>query len=191
MSIPVPLEKLRAALDERGDGAYLLTVSDHVRPHPVHRPHPPLYIAANSEDSLLSAARLGLPTLASFFVPVAELERRRDLYRDTARGAGRPDAEIAALEARGWGMRVVHVAPSRAEALAAVEAPFMSYQGKMAMLRSDRTGGSVPNSFDRTLLRLRSFQDYLSDGWALIGTAAEVREGLQRFLEATGSPVAR
>src|SRR5439155_14554415 len=37
----------------------------HVRPRPAQRPHPPLFIAANSEDSMLSAARLGLPTLSS------------------------------------------------------------------------------------------------------------------------------
>src|SRR5438874_12811931 len=45
----------------------------HVRPRPVQRPHPPLFIAANSEESVLSAARLGLPTLSSFFVPAPEL----------------------------------------------------------------------------------------------------------------------
>lgn len=38
MSIPVPLERLRAAIDERGAGAYLLTVSDDGRPHAVHVP---------------------------------------------------------------------------------------------------------------------------------------------------------
>jgi hypothetical protein len=36
MSIPVPLEKLRTALAERGSGAYLLTVSDDAAPHAVH-----------------------------------------------------------------------------------------------------------------------------------------------------------
>jgi alkanesulfonate monooxygenase SsuD/methylene tetrahydromethanopterin reductase-like flavin-dependent oxidoreductase (luciferase family) len=158
----------------------------HVRPRPVQRPHPPLYVASNSEDSVLSAARLGLPTLSSFFVPLDELVRRRQLYRDTARAAGRSDVEIDALERQGWGMRVVHVAPDREEALRATEPPFMGYQKKMARLRSDASGGSVPNSFDRSLLRLRAFGDYLADGWALIGTAADVREGLQRYLEATG-----
>lgn len=38
MSIPVPLDRLRAALEERGGGAYLLTVSDDGRPHAVHVP---------------------------------------------------------------------------------------------------------------------------------------------------------
>src|SRR6267378_2718173 len=89
----------------------------HVRPQPIQRPHPPLFIAANSEDSVLSAARLGLPTLSSFFVPVDELQKRHRLYRETARAAGRSDAEIDELERRSGGMRVVHVAPDREEAL--------------------------------------------------------------------------
>jgi alkanesulfonate monooxygenase SsuD/methylene tetrahydromethanopterin reductase-like flavin-dependent oxidoreductase (luciferase family) len=158
----------------------------HVRPRPVQQPHPPLFIAANSEDSVRSAARLGLPTLSSFFVPIDELRRRHRLYREVARAAGRSETEIEGLERRSWGMRVVHVAPSHDEALRATEAPFMGYQQKMSVLRSDGTGGSVPNSFDRTLLRLRPFQEYLAAGWTLIGTPDEVREGLQQYLEATG-----
>jgi len=129
---------------------------------------------------VLSAARLGLPTLSSFFVPVPELQRRHRLYRETALAAGHTPSEIDALERRAWGMRVVHVAPDR------TEAPFMGYQRRMALLRSDSTGGSVPKSFDRSLLRLRDFREYLADGWAIVGTPAEVREGLQRYREATG-----
>src|SRR5262250_767228 len=158
----------------------------HVRPAPAQRPHPPLYIAANSEDSVLSAARLGLPALSSFFVPVPELQRRRKLYRETALAAGRSEAEIDELERESGGMRVVHVAPTTDEALAATEPPFMSYQRRMSVLRSDATGGNVPNSFDRSLLRLRSFHEYLADGWALIGTPSQVRDGLQQYLDATG-----
>ena len=167
-------------------GRFHSTERVHVRPQPVQRPHPPLFIACNSEDSVRSAARLGLPTLSSFFVPVDELQRRRQLYREVAREAGRSPGEIEALERQSWGMRVVHVAPSREEALRAVEAPFMGYQHKMAVLRSDGTGGTVPNSFDRSLLRLRSFQEYLATGWTLLGTADEVREGLLQYREATG-----
>ena len=36
--MPVPLENLRAALNDRGENAYLLTVSDDARPHAVHVP---------------------------------------------------------------------------------------------------------------------------------------------------------
>jgi alkanesulfonate monooxygenase SsuD/methylene tetrahydromethanopterin reductase-like flavin-dependent oxidoreductase (luciferase family) len=158
----------------------------HVRPRPVQQPHPPLFVAANSEDSVRSAARLGLPTLSSFFVPLEELQRRHAIYREVAREGGRPEPEIDALERRGWGMRVVHVAPTRPEALRAVEGPFMGYQQRMARLRSDSSGGSVPNSFDRTVLRLRPFAEYLDSGWMHIGTPDDVREGLGRHLEAAG-----
>jgi alkanesulfonate monooxygenase SsuD/methylene tetrahydromethanopterin reductase-like flavin-dependent oxidoreductase (luciferase family) len=158
----------------------------HVRPRPVQQPHPPLYVASNSEDSVLSAARLGLPTLSSFFVPLAELQRRHQVYREVALAAGRPAAEVDGLAGRSWGMRVVHVAPSRDEALRAIEGPFMGYQRKMAVLRSDGTGRALPNSFDRSVLHLRPFEEYLAAGWILAGSPAEVREGLERYLEATG-----
>ena len=38
MSIPVILEGLPAAVEERGGSAYVLTVSDDARPHAVHVP---------------------------------------------------------------------------------------------------------------------------------------------------------
>jgi len=38
MSIPVSLERLQAAVEERGPSAYVLTVSDDGRPHVVHAP---------------------------------------------------------------------------------------------------------------------------------------------------------
>ena len=62
----------------------------------------------------------------------------------------------------------------------------MGYQRKMSVLRSEATGGTVPDSFDRSRLRLRAFRDYLDDGWALIGTPPEVRDGLQRYRDVTG-----
>ena len=107
----------------------------HVRPRPAQRPHPPLFVASNSEDSVLSAARLGLPTLSSFFVPVPELQRRHRLYRETALAAGWSESQVDALQRISWGMRVVHVAPDRDEALRVTEPPFMGYQRKMATLR--------------------------------------------------------
>jgi alkanesulfonate monooxygenase SsuD/methylene tetrahydromethanopterin reductase-like flavin-dependent oxidoreductase (luciferase family) len=103
-----------------------------VRPRPAQRPHPPLFIATNSEDSVLSAARLGFPTLTSFFTPLEAVQRRQRPYREAAVEAGRSPAEIDELQRQSWLMRVVHVAPDRDEALRATEPAFMGYQGKMA-----------------------------------------------------------
>ena len=158
----------------------------HARPRPVQRPHPPLFMAANSEDSVRSAARLGLPTLSSFFVPVAELVKRRRIYKEEALAAGYSLADVEARERESWGMRVVHVAKSHEEALRAAEPPFMGYQQRMSVLRSESTGGGVPDSFDRSILRLRPFQEYVDSGMALIGAPDEVAGGLQEYCEATG-----
>jgi len=38
MSVPIPLDRLRAALAERAEAAYVLTVSEDGRPHVVHAP---------------------------------------------------------------------------------------------------------------------------------------------------------
>jgi alkanesulfonate monooxygenase SsuD/methylene tetrahydromethanopterin reductase-like flavin-dependent oxidoreductase (luciferase family) len=157
----------------------------HVRPRPIQQPHPPVFIATNSDDSVRSAARLGFPTLSSFFTSIPELQRRHALYREVAREAGRSVEEIERLQRASWGMRVVHVAPDREAALKATEEPFMGYQQKMSILRTETTGGALPGSFDRSLLRLRTFPEYLADGWALIGTPDEVTDGMQAYLDAT------
>ncbi len=158
----------------------------HVRPRPAQQPHPPLYMAANSEDSVRSAARLGLPTLSAFFVPLAELVKRHHVFREEALATGRTEAEIERLERESWGMRVVHVAATHDEAVRVTEAPFMGYQHRMARLRSEGTGGGLPDSFDRSFTRLRPFREYMDSGVALIGTPGEVRDGLQAYVEATG-----
>jgi alkanesulfonate monooxygenase SsuD/methylene tetrahydromethanopterin reductase-like flavin-dependent oxidoreductase (luciferase family) len=156
----------------------------HVRPRPVQTPHPPLFMATNSEDSVRSAGRLGLPTLSAFYVPVADLVKRRAIYRAEATAAGHSPAAIDEAERLSWGMRVVHVADSRDEALGVTEGPFMRWQARLSVLRGE--GGGLRDSFDRSLLRLRSFPEYLGEGWALFGTPAEVRDGLQQFVDATG-----
>ncbi|MGE0540150.1 MAG: LLM class flavin-dependent oxidoreductase [Dehalococcoidia bacterium] len=157
-----------------------------VGPLPAQRPHPPLYIAANSPDSNQFAARQGLPTLSSFFVPAAELQRRHAAYRETALATEHSPEAVEDLMSRAWGMRVVHVAADHAMAVRTVEAPFMSYQRQLAMRRNDGVGARLPESFDASLLRLRPFSDYLDEGLAAIGGPDEVVESLGRYLEATG-----
>ena len=70
MSIPVPLERLRAAIAERGGRAYVLTVSDDGSPHAVHA-------SVRWEGDVLaadvgrrSAANVGARLAASLLYPV-------------------------------------------------------------------------------------------------------------------------
>lgn len=68
MSIPVPVERLREALAERGDAAYLLTVSDEARAHAVHAPvrwdGDVLVVEAGKRTLANAAARPGVSLLA-------------------------------------------------------------------------------------------------------------------------------
>lgn len=148
-----------------------------VTPRPRQQPHPPLFIAANSPESNLAAARLGLPTLSSFFVPAGELSRRRAAYRDEASASGIDTTTIDDLERRSWGMRCVHVAPETATALAAARGPFMAYQERLSARAQVRSR--------LTHARLRPFEEYLDSGLAFLGSPDHVVDGLGRYLEAT------
>jgi len=77
----------------------------HVRPRPIQRPHPPVFVATNSEDSVVSAAKLGLPTLTAFYVPIDDLCRRQAVYREVALAAGHAPATIDELRSLSWVMR--------------------------------------------------------------------------------------
>jgi hypothetical protein len=71
MSIPVPLERLRSALAERGESAYLLTVGDDGKPHAVHVPvswHDDALGAAVGKRSAANAS--ARPTAVSLLYPV-------------------------------------------------------------------------------------------------------------------------
>jgi hypothetical protein len=63
----VPLERLRAALDERGDVAFLLTVSDDARPHAVQCPvrweGDTLAVDVGTRSAANAAARPGVSLL--------------------------------------------------------------------------------------------------------------------------------
>jgi len=72
MSVPVPVERLREALAERGNAGYLLTVSDESRPHAVHVPlrweGDALVVEVGKRTAANAAARPGV----SLLCPVRE-----------------------------------------------------------------------------------------------------------------------
>lgn len=72
MSIPVPLDGLRAALAERDRRAYLLTVADDGRPHAVHVPVRWQGDALAAEVGKRSAANAAARRSVSLLYPVRE-----------------------------------------------------------------------------------------------------------------------
>lgn len=72
MSIPVPLDGLRAAVADRGDAAYVLTVSDDLRPHVVHATVGWDGDALVMEVGRRSAANAGARSAVSLLFPIRE-----------------------------------------------------------------------------------------------------------------------
>ena len=70
MSIPVPLERLRVAIAERGASAYVLTVSDDGSPHAVHAPVRWEGDVLSADVGRRSAANVGARPAASLLYPV-------------------------------------------------------------------------------------------------------------------------
>jgi alkanal monooxygenase alpha chain len=86
-----------------------------VTPKPRTRPHPPVYIAASSPDTIAWAARLGLPMLLIWQLSIQEMADQVERYAQIAAEAGHDPAAIAHV-ASGIG----YVADSREEAERAV-----------------------------------------------------------------------
>jgi hypothetical protein len=119
MSIPVRLDDLRAALTERGPGAYLLTVADDGRPHAVHvavRWEGDVLVARVGRRSFANAAER--PTAVSLVFPV----RTADDHSLIVDGTAVPPAPPAAAEGAG-GEREVRIAPTKAVLHRAAAAP--------------------------------------------------------------------
>ena len=142
----------------------------HVRPRPVQRPHPPLFIAANSEDSVRSAARLGLPTPVLVLRADGGAAAAAPIYRERvarapAARAPRSRRSSASRGACGW----CTSAPTATRRCGSTEAPFMGYQqqdgGRCAPRPPaapcpTRSTGSLAAPAARSA-------SYLDDGWAL------------------------
>jgi len=87
-----------------------------VEPAPLQRPHPPLWMAAGSADSIEKAARRGANLLLDQFADTATLIARRDHYRRAVAAHGR------AFDPRGVAVaRNLFVAYDGAEKTAALE----------------------------------------------------------------------
>jgi len=63
-----------------------------VLPRPLQQPHPPVWLAASSEDSIRAAARDGFAILMDPHSTHTEIARKTQLYRDSLRAAGHDPA---------------------------------------------------------------------------------------------------
>lgn len=187
----VPYEESRARVDEGLEMLRGLWTRDHfsyagtfrtVRdlslvPKPLQQPHPPLYLACNSADSVPIAARHGLAMMSSWLVLDQALVERREVYRRVAAEYGHPTETIEARLAETWNIRFVYVAEDERAALAEPREHLMAFQAAAAARRRAAGGADHP---------LPSYEEYLNSGLALFGTPAQLVEKIGRLRERTG-----
>jgi alkanesulfonate monooxygenase SsuD/methylene tetrahydromethanopterin reductase-like flavin-dependent oxidoreductase (luciferase family) len=147
-------------------------------PKPLQQPHPPLYFACNSAETVPIAARHGLPMMASMLVRDEQLAERREVYREAARAAGHAPAEIEARLAETWSIRFVYVAEDARAAQADPREHLIGYQAAVgerarADQREDRHAA-------------QSYEDRLAEGTAYFGTPDQVAEQIRTFREQSG-----
>lgn len=78
------------------EGQFYRTGEVELAPKPVQRPHPPLYVAAVSPETVERYARRGIPILADPAAPFRKVHKAADTWRTVAKEAGyaADDAEL-------------------------------------------------------------------------------------------------
>src|SRR5579875_208114 len=157
-------------------------------PRPLQKPHPPVWCAAFSDDTVVWAARRGF-SLGCTLMPVQGMKSRLDLYRQTAAEVG-----IKITPANMLITRQVCVAESDAEARAISERPFNDLFRFFIPPGEKREPSKLPedqkyySSFYRAFVgRTLAFGDLIDAGIFVVGSPTTVARMLAEQLRATGA----
>ncbi|MFJ9542420.1 LLM class flavin-dependent oxidoreductase [Streptomyces sp. NPDC101225] len=169
------------------EGPYYRTGTINLVPKPEQKPHPPVYVAAVSPETVELYAARGLPILADPAAPFKKVGRAAEAWHAAASAAGHDDADIELVITR-----AVYVAPTVEQARAdqerfeklfdrsrifnAQSAPIDSATGQVAKgfeYWQDRylKGGAVDNDFrweqlevigdpERVISQIRMLQEF-------------------------------
>jgi alkanesulfonate monooxygenase SsuD/methylene tetrahydromethanopterin reductase-like flavin-dependent oxidoreductase (luciferase family) len=168
-------------------GTYYDVGETAIYPRPVQRPHPPVWVAAESPATIEWTAGRGFG-MATIFLPTEMVAEKKAFYLDAG-----SRAEQSVDAARFMLVRNVYVAPTDREAMADAE-PALTH---MLILFKDAAVppdlSLLPDSyaFHREAFRAfeeppESFDDVVGAGLVLCGSPATVRRQLEEQIEAVG-----
>lgn len=141
-------------------------------PRPLQQPHPPIWCAALSDDTVIWAANKGY-SIASILLPVEGMRRRFDLYRATARELGKKTSPDQLMVTRH-----TFVADSDEEARAIAEEPF-----------NDLFRFFIPPGQNRDFSKLADDQKYYTEFYrGFLGCAMTFGDLIDAGIFIVGSP---
>jgi alkanesulfonate monooxygenase SsuD/methylene tetrahydromethanopterin reductase-like flavin-dependent oxidoreductase (luciferase family) len=171
------------------DGEFFHIPEVTLNPKPVQRPHPPIHIAASSNDGVEAAARMNF----NLFLPIHTRSHEQLLalsrnYWESLRMNGHDPA------LRELGLLVpLHTASTRGEAERRSEQGIMNYYGIIGAMRRDyidwmtRQGKPLPERLAKVSAGDGLSFERVCSEHAVIGDSSEVAERLQQLSEETGA----
>ena len=147
----------------------------------VQRPHPPLYVTANSEESLRWAAERDLP-FVQLDSMIEDCRRDQALYRDIQRAAGFAPRPRLCLT------REVYVAPTDEEARRDARQYLLAYWNLWGRFTQFVEAGQIPASFESWYKRAprlfaMSYDELVDAGLVLAGSPETVARQILRHCE--------
>ena len=179
-------------------GKYFDVVETEVLPRPVQKPHPPLFYASSSSQSIEAMARAGLGCCPTHRPGPAELLKRRELWIDTASAAGFSEKEIGETLRRTPTQRWVWVAETDRQAReecramyqrfldsqAAYAFPGHSYPGRTMPAGGPQSPVATPGAPRQDQAGAQvSYEEVEENYGILAGSPATVRTRLQELVD--------
>jgi alkanesulfonate monooxygenase SsuD/methylene tetrahydromethanopterin reductase-like flavin-dependent oxidoreductase (luciferase family) len=168
-------------------GTYYEVGRTAIYPRPLQRPHPPVWVAAESPATIEWTAARGFG-MATIFLPTPMVREKLDFYLEAGTRAGQ---ELT--PAHFMLVRNIHVAPTDEEAVAEADPAFkhMLMLFKNAAVPPDLSLLPDSYAFHREAFRafeepLESFEDVVAAGLVLCGSPETVREQLAGQIDAIG-----
>jgi alkanesulfonate monooxygenase SsuD/methylene tetrahydromethanopterin reductase-like flavin-dependent oxidoreductase (luciferase family) len=135
---------------------------------PVQQPHPPIWIACQSEGAVRRAARIADACYLAPQVGFDNVEALIGIYRDERAKTGQDEGQVTISRGVAFG---TDKATATAEALASAQASYRMY--------------ATWNMQEDTMVKINIEEDSKVDDWAVAGNAEDCIEGFGR-LEAMG-----
>ncbi len=156
------------------EGTYYQIPSVQSVPNVIQRPHPPLYIAAGSNDTVQWAGANLVRMLSSSGSPT-NIRAKWDLYRQAGLAAGNTAEAVEDALGQSWVVKHVYVADDDDTAVAEAGPPFIWYFNLLANRRMFDGPNNTPP--------LEWWQDH---GACYFGSADTVATKLREWHEASG-----
>ncbi len=167
------------------EGRFCRVQNATVSPRPYQTPHPPIRMAANSQETFPAVAKMGLPLFVGLrAAEIADLRKHLASYREAWGDAGHSGAASAYLRIP------VYVAPTERQAFDEPRESLMTFfarQSELARTTIGRAGGEPSDRRQAQAERMAnlSYEDVLAKKVAF-GTAARVIDRLTQLREELG-----